>query len=175
MSEQPGPVDPAEFTAALRQYAAGVCLLTVQDDIDDVGSTVSSVMSVSAVPPLVAVGVAAEGYLAELLDLVGRCALTVLAAGHAVLASGFASAGRPSARHLLEGVPWHRAPASGAIVLDAAPAALDCRVERLVPAGDHVLALLEVVGVPVLHPEAPPLIRLRGRYVDDHGRPATRR
>ena len=31
------PVDSREFTAALRQYAAGVCLLTVRDDIDDVG------------------------------------------------------------------------------------------------------------------------------------------
>ncbi len=168
--DRPGPVDPAAFTEAMRQYAAGVCLLTVQDDIDDVGSTVSSVMSVSADPPLVAVGIAAEGYLAELLELIGRCALTVLSAEHAVLASGFASAGRPSARHLLEGVPWHRAGDSGAIVLDDAPAALDCRVERLVPAGDHLLALLEVVGVPVLSPGAAPLIRLRGRYLD-RGRP----
>ena len=56
------PVDPAEFAAALRQYAAGVCLLTVRDDIDDVGTTVSSLMSVSAQPPLIAVALAAEGY-----------------------------------------------------------------------------------------------------------------
>ena len=48
-----------DFAAAMRQYAAGVCLLTVRDDIDDVGTTVSSVMSVSADPPLVAVGLAA--------------------------------------------------------------------------------------------------------------------
>jgi hypothetical protein len=57
----------ATFAAALRQYAAGVCLLTVRDDIDDVGTTVSSVMSVSARPPLVAVGLAADGYPAEVL------------------------------------------------------------------------------------------------------------
>ena len=42
------PVDPAEYSAALRQYAAGVVLLTVRDDIDDVGTTVTSVMSASA-------------------------------------------------------------------------------------------------------------------------------
>src|SRR5689334_21087584 len=102
-------VHPSEFAAALGQYASGVCLLTVRDDIDDVGSTVSSVMSVSAEPPLVAVGTAAGGYLAEVLDAVGTCALNLLAVEHAVLASGFASAGRPSARHLLEPVPWRRA------------------------------------------------------------------
>jgi flavin reductase (DIM6/NTAB) family NADH-FMN oxidoreductase RutF len=163
------PVDAEEFAAALRQYAAGVCLLTLQDDIDDVGTTVSSVMSVSAVPPLIAVGLAADGYPAELLGEVGRCAVTVLAAEHAIVASRFSSAGRPSARHLLESVPWTRAAGSGAIVLRDGLAALDCRVARLVEAGDHLLALLEVDAVPVLNPDARPLVRLRGRYVDEKG------
>ncbi|WP_456599434.1 flavin reductase family protein [Blastococcus sp. SYSU DS0616] len=168
------PVDAREFTAALAQYAAGVCLLTVQDDIDDVGTTVSSVMSVSAAPPLVAVGLTAGGYPAEVLEAVGRCALTVLAAPHAIVASRFASAGRPSARHLLETVPWTRAAGSGAIILSEAPAALDCRLERLVEAGDHVLALLTVDDVPVLNPDARPLLRLRGRFVDETGAAAGR-
>src|SRR3712207_40455 len=156
------PVDPADFAAALRQYAAGVCLLTVRDDIDDVGTTVSSVMSVSATPPLVAVGLTDGGYPVEVLEGVGRCALTVLGTQHAIVASRFASHGRPSARHLLESVPWTRA-AGGAIVLADAPAALDCRLDRLLAAGDHVLALLEVGGVPVLNPAAAPPTRLRHR------------
>jgi flavin reductase (DIM6/NTAB) family NADH-FMN oxidoreductase RutF len=168
------PVDPAEFAAALGQYASGVCLLTVQDDIDDVGTTVSSVMSVSARPPLVAVGLTAGGYPAEVLAEVGRCGLTVLAAQHAIVASRFASVGRPSARHLLESVPWTRAAGSGAILLSDGLAALDCRLERLVEAGDHVLALLAVDDVPVLNPGGTPLLRLRGRYVDESARPAGR-
>jgi flavin reductase (DIM6/NTAB) family NADH-FMN oxidoreductase RutF len=168
------PVDRAEFSAALGQFAAGVCLLTVRDGIDDVGTTVSSVMSVSADPPLVAVGLSAAGYPAEVLEEVGSCGLTVLAAQHAIVASRFSSAGRPSARHLLDSVPWSRAAGSGAIVLDGGLAALDCRVGRLIEAGDHVVALLEVEDVPVLAPEGRPLVRLRGRYVDESGRPAAR-
>ncbi|NEK59296.1 flavin reductase [Geodermatophilus sabuli] len=168
------PVDPAAFAEALRQYAAGVCLLTVRDDIDDVGTTVSSVMSVSARPPLVAVGLTADGYPAEVLGEVGRCALTVLAAEHAIVASRFSSAGRPSARHLLESVPWSRAAGSGAIVLDGGLAALDCRLDRLVTAGDHVVALLEVDAVPVLTADADPLLRLRGRWTDGAGGPVRR-
>ncbi|CCG02238.1 flavin reductase family protein [Blastococcus saxobsidens] len=168
------PVDAREYAAALGQYAAGVCLLTVQDDIDDVGTTVSSVMSVSASPPLVAVGLTAGGYPAEVLEEVGRCALTVLATEHAIVASRFSSAGRPSARHLLEAVPWTRAAGSGAIVLEAGLAALDCRLERLVEAGSHVLAFLTVEDVPVVNPDARPLLRLRGRYVDESGRPLAR-
>ncbi|MGY1827627.1 MULTISPECIES: flavin reductase family protein [unclassified Blastococcus] len=168
------PVDPAAFAAALAQHAAGVCLLTVRDDIDDVGTTVSSVMSVSASPPLVAVGLSAEGYPAEVLEAVGACALTVLAAEHAIVASRFASAGRPSARHLLESVPWTRAAGSGAIVLTGGLAALDCRLERLVEAGDHVLALLAVDDAAVQDTTARPLLRHRGRYLDAPGRSPAR-
>ena len=51
---------------------------------------------------------------------------------------------------------------------------MDCRLDRLVPAGDHVLALLELQDVPVLNDPAAPLIRLRGRYVDESGRPLGR-
>jgi flavin reductase (DIM6/NTAB) family NADH-FMN oxidoreductase RutF len=166
MTSGAGPVDAAEFTAALRQYAAGVCLLTVKDDIDDIGTTVSAVMSVSTRPPLVAVGLAAEGYPAEVLGEVGSCALTVLAAEHAIVGSRFASAGRPSARHLLESVPWRRAEVSGAIVLEEGLAALDCRLEGTVEAGDHVVVLLRVEAVPVLNENARPLLRLRGRFTD---------
>jgi flavin reductase (DIM6/NTAB) family NADH-FMN oxidoreductase RutF len=168
------PVDAAEFAAALAQYAAGVCLLTVRDGIDDVGTTVTSVMSVSAQPPMIAVGLTADGYPAEVLAEVGRCGLTVLAAEHAIVASRFSSAGRPSARHLLETVPWRRAAGSEAIVLDGGLAALDCRLERIVEAGDHVLALLAVEDVVSFDPSAAPLLRLRGRYADESGHPPGR-
>jgi flavin reductase (DIM6/NTAB) family NADH-FMN oxidoreductase RutF len=163
------PVDAAEFTAAMRQHATGVCLLTVRDGIDDVGTTVSAVMSVSASPPLLAVGLAAGGYPAEVLGEVGSCAVTVLAAEHAIVASRFASAGRPSARHLLESVPWARAEHSDAIYLTGGLAALDCRLDRLIESGDHMLALLAVEAVPVAGSDGAPLLRLRGRFADESG------
>ncbi len=168
------PVDAPLFSAALREYASGVCLLTVRDGIDDVGTTVSSVMSVSAAPPLVAVGLTGDGYPAEVLQEVGSCGLTVLAAEHGIVASRFSSAGRPSARHLLESVPWRRAEDSGGIVLEGGLAALDCRLARLVEAGDHVLALLAVDEVLPGDASAVPLLRPRGRYVDESGHPSTR-
>ena len=164
------PVHGSDFAAALRQYAAGVALLCVQDDIDDVGTTVTSVMSVSADPPLVALALSTGGYPMEVLETVGAGALTLLAAEHEILASRFASAGRPSARHLLETVPWQRARHSGGIVVTGGVAALDCRVDRLVEAGDHTVVLLEVVDVPVLAESREPLLRLRGRWTDGAGR-----
>ena len=168
------PVDAPQFAAALRQYAAGVVLLTVHDDMDDVGTTVTSLMSVSADPPLVAIGLAAEGYPAEVLQSIGSGVVNVLGAGQAILASRFSSAGRPSARHLLESVPWHRAPVSDAIVLDGALAALDCTVASVVEAGSHVVVLLTVEGVPALAADGDPLLRLRGRWTDGAGAPLRR-
>jgi flavin reductase (DIM6/NTAB) family NADH-FMN oxidoreductase RutF len=167
------PVDASEYAAALRMYAAGVVLMTVRDDIDDIGTTVTSVMSVSADPPLIAVGLAAEGYPREVLESVGSCSVNVLTAGQAILASRFSSAGRPSARHLLETVPWRRAEHSQAIVLEGALTALDCRLDSVVPAGDHVLALLRVEAIPVLG-DGDPLVRLRGRWTDGAGQPLRR-
>ena len=66
-----------------------------------------------------------------MLETIGVCGLTVLGEGHAIVASRFASAGRPSARHLLESVPWTRTAGGGAIVLTGAPAALECRLDRM--------------------------------------------
>jgi hypothetical protein len=43
----------------------------------------------------------------------------------------------------------------------------------VIEAGDHVLALLEVSAV-LSTRTAPPLLRLRGRYVDESGRAAGR-
>ncbi len=126
-------------------------------------------MSVSADPPLVALALTTGGYPLEVLETVGSGALTLLAAEHEIVASRFSSAGRPSARHLLETVPWQRAGHSGAVVLSGAVAALDCRVERLVEAGDHTLVLLEVLDVPVLEESRDPLLRLRGRWTDGAG------
>ena len=70
--------------------------------------------------------------------------------------------------------------ASGAIVLDEGLAALDCRLQQLLPAGDHVLALLEVVGRagarpvgPAADPAARPVRRREGTAPDgrDAGAP----
>ena len=85
-------------TFATRDEADAFCR-----DIDDVGTTVTSVMSVSAAPPLVGVALTAAGYPAEVLADVGSCGLSVLAADQAILASRFASAGRPRSANGLGG------------------------------------------------------------------------
>src|ERR1700722_13597286 len=100
-AERPAP----ELAGALASWAAGVTLLTVADDRDDVGATVSAFCAVSAAPPLVGVSLMTGSYPAELFgraqEPVTRFAVTLLAVGQRVLAGRFAAEGRPGARLML--------------------------------------------------------------------------
>jgi len=153
-----------DLAEALASFPAGVTLVMVADGRDDIGTTVSAFCPVSLSPPLVLVSLIADSYPAEVLGRVGRFAVTMLAAGQRALAGRFAVAGRPSARLLLEGVPHQRGPASGALIPDGGVAALECEGVQRVPAGDHLLVIASVLGVPYVAEAGEPLIRFAGRY-----------
>ena len=153
---------------ALSAWAAGVTLVTIADDRDDVGTTVSAFCPVSLDPPLVLVSLIADSYPAEVLSRPSlpalRFAVTLLSASQKMLAGRFAAAGRPSARLLLDDVPHERGSASGALIPSGGLAALECSVARRVPAGDHLLVISSVVDVPYVAEDGEPLVRFRSRY-----------
>ncbi|GAB3455049.1 flavin reductase family protein [Streptomonospora sediminis] len=161
-------MNPAEFTETMANFATGVTVVTVRDDRDDIGSTVSAFTSVSADPPLVMVGVSVESYLCEVIDAQGRFAVSVLGEGQRALAGRFAAEGRPSARLLLASEPHRRGEHTGALLLESAIAALECTVEQRVAAGDHVAYIAAVETLPAVGSGRPsetrPLIRYGGRY-----------
>jgi flavin reductase (DIM6/NTAB) family NADH-FMN oxidoreductase RutF len=156
---------PPGFLDALAAWPASVTLLTIADGRDDIGVTVSASCPVSADPPLVLVSLIASSYPAEVLSRAGSFAVTLLAADQRVLAGRFASAGRPSARVLLDGVPHHRGAQSGALIPDGGLAAFECEVTDRIPAGDHLLLVARVVAVPYAAESGQPLIRFRSRYL----------
>jgi flavin reductase (DIM6/NTAB) family NADH-FMN oxidoreductase RutF len=153
---------------ALSAWAAGVCLLTIADGRDDIGTTVSAFLPVSFDPPLVAVSLIGDAYPAEVLSRPSlpamTFAVTLLSASQKVLAGQFAAAGRPSARLILDAVPHLRGQSSGALIPHGGLAALECSVARRVPAGDHLLVISAVESVAYLAESGDPLVRFRGRY-----------
>jgi flavin reductase (DIM6/NTAB) family NADH-FMN oxidoreductase RutF len=158
-----------DVAGALASWATAVTLLTVADDRDDVGVTVSAFCAVSADPPLVGVSLMADSYPAELFgraeEPVTRFAVTLLAAGQRVLAGRFAAEGRPGARLLLDDVPHRRGPDSGALIVDGGLAALECVAAQVITAGDHLLVIAQVTGVPYVADAGEPLIRFRRHYL----------
>jgi flavin reductase (DIM6/NTAB) family NADH-FMN oxidoreductase RutF len=154
--------------AALSAWAAGVTLVTIADERDDIGTTVSAFMPVSLDPPLVVVSLIAGSYPAEVLSRPSlpalRFAVTLLSAEQKLLAGQFAAAGRPSARLILDGVSHTRGAESGALIPSGGLAALECSVARRVPAGDHLLVVSAVESVAYVAVSGDPLVRFRGRY-----------
>jgi flavin reductase (DIM6/NTAB) family NADH-FMN oxidoreductase RutF len=157
-----------DLPAALSAWAAGVTLVTIADDRDDIGTTVSAFLPVSLDPPLVAVSLIAGSYPAELLSRPAlpalRFAVTLLSAAQKVLAGQFAAEGRPSARLILDAAPHLRGASSGALIPSGGLAALECSVARRVPAGDHLLVIAAVEDVAYVAEAGDPLVRFRGRY-----------
>jgi flavin reductase (DIM6/NTAB) family NADH-FMN oxidoreductase RutF len=159
----------APVAAALGAWAGAVALMTVADGRDDIGATVSAFCPLSADPPLVLVSLMSESYPAELFgrdeEPVTGFAVTLLSAAQRMLAGRFAAEGRPGARLLLADVPHERGAASGALIPGAGLAALECAVQQVFPAGDHLLVIARVTGVPYVGETGEPLIRFRGRYL----------
>jgi flavin reductase (DIM6/NTAB) family NADH-FMN oxidoreductase RutF len=163
------PLQASDLLAgALSAWAAGVTLVTIADDRDDVGTTVSAFCPVSLDPPLVLVSLIADSYPAEVLSRPAlpaqRFAVTLLSSAQKMLAGRFAAAGRPSARLILDDVPHTRGASSGALIPSGGLAALECSVARRVPAGDHLLVISAVENVAYVAEGGEPLIRFRGRY-----------
>ena len=159
---------PADVTAARAAWAGAVTLLTIADGRDDIGATVSAFCPVSSDPPLVLVSLMEESYPAEVLSRADRSvgfAVTLLSASQRMLAGRFAASGRPGARLMLDDVPHTRGARSRALIPDQGLAAFECSVSQLVPAGDHVLVIAEVTGIPYLIDGGHPLIRFRSRYL----------
>ncbi|TMQ94253.1 flavin reductase [Actinomadura soli] len=154
-----------DFVEAVAGFATGVVVLTVRDGRDDLGTTVTSFMSVSLDPPMVAAGVATSSYLTEVLNRRERWAATVLSSGQRALAGRFAAEGRPSARILLASAPHHRGGRSDALIPESGLAAIECETRQAVAAGDHTLFVAEVLAADYIARDETPLIRVNRRYL----------
>jgi flavin reductase (DIM6/NTAB) family NADH-FMN oxidoreductase RutF len=151
----------------MTSWAGAVTLLTIRDDRDDLGVTVSAFCPVSLDPPLLLVSLIASSYPAEVLGGAEPppFAVTLLSAEQRMLAGRFAASGRPSARLLFDDVPHRRGPASGALIPDDGLAAFECTREQRVSAGDHLIVIGAVTAIPYAEGPGAPLVRFRNRYL----------
>ncbi|HEX5495602.1 MAG TPA: flavin reductase family protein, partial [Mycobacteriales bacterium] len=138
------PVSTDEFKMALSRFASGVTVLTARDTStgdppEDVAMTATAFMSVSLDPPLVVVSVGRESRMFDLLARRDQWAVSVLAEEQVHVSSRFAIPGRVSDRLLFEDLPRHLGRVTGAVILDGALSAVECRTVNRIPAGDHTL------------------------------------
>lgn len=146
------PVEPESFRRALRRFATGVTVVTVDHDGELHGMTASSFASVSLEPPLVLVCLDKTSRTRALILEKGSFAINVLAGDQEEVSRSFSRRGTKP----FDQLP-HHAGTRGDPLLDGAIAWIECRLEEMVPAGDHDIFVGEVLacgdrdGAPLLY------------------------
>jgi flavin reductase (DIM6/NTAB) family NADH-FMN oxidoreductase RutF len=152
------PVNKDDFRAALSHFASGVTVVTAAaSDGTPRGLTVSAFSSLSLEPPLILVCIEHRASLHDVLKDAEFFAVNILAEDQEVISRRFAS--RDPDR--FSGVGYAIG-ATGAPLLDAALAHLECRKTQAYAGGDHTIFLGEVEGTATK--EGKPLIYFRGGY-----------
>lgn len=152
---------PADFKAALGSWSTGVAVVTVHDEGQLYGLTVSSFTSVSFDPPIVLVCVARENRLPAMAARGGKFAVSVLRADQEPASRYFALPGRlPSDGFTVIDGLWTE---HGVPVLQGALAWVVCEHRRSVQEGDHDILLGRVLGA-WSDPTGTPLLYWRRGY-----------
>lgn len=160
-----GGVDAAVFRSAMRQLAGGISAITVGQDEDRTGLTVTSVASLSADPPALVFCINQTASSWPVLQRRRAFAVNVLTPAQVAVADRFS--GRDGAKGIAryEGARWATL-ATGTPVLRDALAVLDCEVEELVERFGSAVVIGRVVAAVARGEDTEPeaLTYWRGTY-----------
>ena len=152
-------VDPGRFRSVMGNFATGVTVVTATSAAGPTGMTANAIASLSLDPLLLLVAFDNTARTLTVVRDSERFGVNVLAAGQEELARLFASKAPEDAK--FAGVPHSMH--DGIPVIDGALAWVGCRLERLVPGGDHTIGIGAVVSAET-GDAGRPLIWFRGRY-----------
>jgi flavin reductase (DIM6/NTAB) family NADH-FMN oxidoreductase RutF len=151
-------VGPERFREVMAHFATGVTVVTAATADGPVGMTANAVTSLSLEPVLLLVAFDNASRTLPVVRDTGRFGVNVLAAGQEDLARLFAS--KSLERDKFAGVA--HTVNDGIPVIEGVLAWVGCRLERLVPAGDHTIGIGAVEAAETGRGE--PLIWFRGEY-----------
>ncbi len=136
---------------ALRMIPYGIYVLTADDGKGNIAATtVTWVTQTAFAPPLVVVGIRTDLGAYQLVKNTRNFALNMLGKDQKGVAFTFFNPCRLE-NGKLSGHPIHKG-TTGAPILDAALAAVECRVTSIVEQGDHHIVVGEVVDAHVAKP-----------------------
>ena len=152
------PFDSAQFRKVLGHFPTGVTIVTGWAGDVPAGFTIGSFTSVSLDPPLVLFCAASTSSTWPRIRAAGHYCVNILREDAEEMCRSFAEKGADR----FAGVGYTLG-ASGAPVLDASLAYIDCDIEAEHEAGDHVIVVGRVHDLDVAH-EGRPLLFFRGGY-----------
>lgn len=138
---------------ALRTFQYGLYILTCGQGRDAHAATISWVTQISLKPRRVAIGVRKDSHIYPVLQQAGQFALNVVGEGQEGIASVFFRYVAP-ADHAFDGHAFEDGPTTGAPLLLATPAWVECQVvEEANAGGDHGLFVADVLAGGLRHAE----------------------
>jgi flavin reductase (DIM6/NTAB) family NADH-FMN oxidoreductase RutF len=149
---------PERFRSVMGHFATGVTVVTASTPDGPVGMTANAVCSLSLEPLLLLVCFDNDARTLPVVRDTGRFGVNVLAAGQEDLARLFAS--KRSEREKFAGVA--HSVHDGIPVIEGVLAWVGCRLERLIPGGDHTIGIGAVEAAEAGRGE--PLLWFRGGY-----------
>jgi 3-hydroxy-9,10-secoandrosta-1,3,5(10)-triene-9,17-dione monooxygenase reductase component len=153
-------VAPERFRAVMGHFATGVTVVTARGTDGPVGMTANAVCSLSLDPLLLLVCFDNGARTLPVVAEGERFGVNVLAAGQEELARLFASKAPEHAKFaevahtVQDGIP----------VIEGGLAWVGCRLERLVPGGDHTIGIGAVEAAEAAPDEREPLTWFRGTF-----------
>jgi len=155
------PIDAARFRQVLGHFGTGVAVVAAVQRGRPLGFTAQSLTAVSLDPPLLSVCPSRASTTWPKIDSVGAFCVNVLASEQEAVARTFAT--RVTDR--FAGVDWTPSPTTGSPILAGTVAWVDCRVEAIHEAGDHLIVVARVVDLDVGgEGGCAPLLFYRGGY-----------
>ncbi|MBG6064449.1 MFS transporter [Micromonospora ureilytica] len=159
-----------------RTFATGVTVVSTLKSLVPHAATVNSFVTVSLDPALVSICVDRTARLHALLEADSPLGITILSAAQRDAAMHFADRHRALGQAQFDGHPWRQGKETGAPLLEEGHAWLECRVERLIIAGDHSIVLARVLSFATADPDDGhgPLVFAGGRFrtlPDDRSEP----
>jgi flavin reductase (DIM6/NTAB) family NADH-FMN oxidoreductase RutF len=151
-------VGPELFRSVMGHFATGVTVVTASTPDGPVGMTANAVTSLSLEPLLLLVAFDNEARTLPAVEATGRFGVNILAAGQEDLARLFAS--KMDEREKFAGIP--HTVHDGIPLIDGTLAWIGCRLERLIPAGDHTIGIGAVEAAEA--GTGNPLLWFRGVY-----------
>ncbi|HEX3919925.1 MAG TPA: flavin reductase family protein [Caulobacteraceae bacterium] len=150
---------PTEWRMAMGFFPTGVTIVTTWDGDEPVGSTINAFCSVSLDPPLLLICLDLKNPIREAFERSRVFGVNILCEDGRPIAQRFAR--EPLTDRFVE-FAYQRTP-GGAPQLLAAPVFIDCAVQDIHPAGDHLIAVGR--GLRVEHAAGvAPLVYHRGQF-----------
>jgi flavin reductase (DIM6/NTAB) family NADH-FMN oxidoreductase RutF len=125
-----------------KQITHGVYVIAVANGKEQNAFTAAWVMQVSFAPPMIAFSINPEHYSFQLLKTSGVCTVNALGQDHLAIAAHFGQAG---IKEKMTKYRW-QAGETAAPVLSDALAYFDCKLSHFADAGDHKIAVCDVIA-----------------------------